>query len=449
MNLPTHTPARHNAMQRICALSVFIFIAVSAMATRIVVADFLTHTPLAGASIFDSKGRMLGTSRTDGTVTCASAPDYPIIIRYLGFKEKSVDSAAADTIFLEENVMELREVVVESKQKKRLHILAYMREYSTLSSYTDTVTMFREKMVDFMLPPDNSAHNLVWKTPRVLNSRSYYRFTNAYGLDSVSNRCGYHFSWSDWISLLPSTKIPAAVANKASATDTVRGKYSPTEIWIKNGDRLTLDVNVLADTASRKWVPNLASFFHNRDIDFEQFRLRLNYANIAPDIIDPLDLTGYSFYIESRGRGRNMFQFNRYDQPFFVSTYTEVYILDKEFITTKEAKKWDKRQFDTSQIEIFEPMEAPELQPATLALIDRVNNINPDRVRLSIAPDHRLVSRNVNKANFNIGHRALDLLKQLTGISAIRSRHKINKRWRNFQHDLNRQNNPKADNDDK
>lgn len=34
-----------------------------------------------------------------------------------------------------------------------------------------------------------------------------------------------------------------------------------------------------------------------------------------------------------------MFRFNRNDEPFFVNTFAEVYILDKEYITVKEARR--------------------------------------------------------------------------------------------------------------
>ncbi len=418
----------------LCAVDVF--------AEKFVVADSITRQPLPSASIFDRSGHFIGLSGTNGVVTCASSNDYPIAVRYLGFKERNIDAAGSDTIFLEENAMELPEVVVESKNKKLLHILAYVREYSTLSSYTDTVTMFREKMVDFMLPTDKYEVKHTWRYPRILNSRSYYRYTNANGLDSVSDRCNYHFTWSDWVGILPPTRISEGLIGKESFTDTVRGKYSPTEIWIKNGDRLTLDVNVLADTTSRKWVPNLSYFFSKEGIDFEQFRLKLNYDNVTTDMMTPLDLTSYSFNIESRGRGHGMFKFNRYDQPFFVTTYTEVYILDKEFISMKEAKKWDNRKFDSS-IEILEPMEAPELSPSTLALIERVNGIDADRVRLSITPDYRLMSRNVSKKNFQIGYRALNVLKQLTGITYIRSHRNFNKNWRDFQREQSERNHKK------
>lgn len=55
---------------------------------------------------------------------------------------------------LSENVSELPEVIVESRRHLVLHILAYVRECSSLTTYDDTVFLFREKMVDYMLPSD-------------------------------------------------------------------------------------------------------------------------------------------------------------------------------------------------------------------------------------------------------------------------------------------------------
>lgn len=400
---------------------------------RIVVADSLTRSPLPSASIFNHKGNFIGISSRNGTVTCALASDFPITIRYMGYNERSIPYEGADSVFLIENISELPEVVVEAKQKKMLHILAYVREYSSLSSYTDTISLFREKMVDFMLPTRENTRYKGWRYPRSLNTRSYYRYTNSHGLDSVSSRCNHHFSWSDWIGMIPATRIPSKMSNIENMVDTIYGKYSPAEIWIKNEDRYSLDINVLADTTSRKWVPNISYFFSKEDTDFERFRLKLNYDNVLENEITPLDLTGYSFNIESRGRGRGMFRFNRHDQPFFVTTYAEVYILDKEYISIKEAKKWDNRKFSAKELEILEPAQAPVLDPATLALIDRVNNIDTDQVRLKIKPDEQLKSRNIRKGNFGIGHRALALLKQMTGITYYKSHKNFNRRWNDFR----------------
>lgn len=119
------------------------------------------------------------------------------------------------------------------------------------------------------------------------------------------------------------------------------------------------------------------------------------------DSISKYDLDGYSFSIESKGRGREMFRFNKINEPFFVSTNAEVYILDKEYITVKEAKEWDKRNFDVDEIGIYEPLEAPPLSLSTLNLVERVNLLDKDKIRLDFMPDHRLMGNNSGRfANF-------------------------------------------------
>lgn len=396
-----------------------------------VVVDSLTRLPLSNASVFDCRGKFVGVTRSDGGVACASEADYPVTIRYMGFCEKAVERASVDTIFMLESIPELPEVV-ESKKRAMLHILAYAREYSTLATYTDTVTMFREKMVDFMLPHGDKSGFNGWRRPRVLNSRSYYRFTNADGRDSVSDKCSHHFTWSDWVGVAPQMSVPYALmgAENGVKADTVSGKYSPVEIWVRNDDKISVDVNVMADTAALRWMPGISSFFRDDNTDFEQCRLRLNYNGVSGDMVGAADLSGYSFNVESRGRGHGIFQFNRSDEPFFVATYTELYVLDKEYISVKEARKWDKLKIGTLDMEIYEPADVPELQPSVMALIDRVVNLDTDGIRTAIEPDRRLVSRNVSRRNFNLGYRALSMLKQLTGITLYRSHRNFNRSWR-------------------
>lgn len=341
--------------------------------------------------------------------------------------------ANTDSIFMRDNVARLREVVVEGKRKKMLHILAYVREYSTLSSYTDTVTMFREKMVDFMLPIGGNSKNKGWRDPRVLNSRSYYRFTNNSGLDSVSDRCNYHFSWSDWIGLFPTMKIPSCLQDADSGIHTVEGKFGATEIWTKQDDAIIVKINVMADTASLKWVPDASYFFRDENIDFEEFGLTLNYSNVGGKELSPLELTGYSFDINSRGRGHGMFKFNHRSQPFFVTTHSEGYIIDKEVIPLKEAKAWEKWKFNKDNTEMIVATDAPELQPQTLALINRVNYIDADSVRQYITPDSRIASSRKHNQNLSIGYRMLSLFKQMTGISEYRMRKNNKSKWDKFK----------------
>lgn len=401
-------------------------------AYNVVVADSVTHIPLPNASIYDKNGVAVGISNHNGVLPKLSKNSYPITVRYIGFHEQRVMRESADTIFLSEDISELPEVIVESRRERMLHVLAYVREFSTMTTYTDTVFLFREKMVDYMFPTHGKTKFKGWSTPRLLTCKSYYRFTNENGLDSVSDASPYHFSWSDWIGIDPNVKLPAKLRKTKTATDTIHGKYSPTEIWNRINDRLTIDIDVLSDTTSRKWVPNLSGFFR-KNLDFDKFKVRYNYDNIIGDTVTVLDLTGYTLDIESRGRGYEMFRFNKLGEPFFVSTTAEVYVLDQELISIKEAKKWDKRNFDTNKIGFYEPLEAPALSPSVLSLIDRVNRIDKDSIRLDLQLDRRMFGNNNGRNNYKIGRRALSLLKQATGITLYKSRKNLKNNWDRFR----------------
>lgn len=395
-----------------------------------IVADSLTHEPLANASVFGHNGVFIGTSGLNGSITCAAPSDYPITVRYMGYRERTVEASTADTVFMQESMTELPEVTVSSRRKRMLHVLAYVREYSTLSTYTDTVAMFREKMVDFMLPDDRRSRYRGWRNPRVLNAKSYYRFSNSSGLDSVSDRCNHHFTWADWVGILPPVRVPAALVDSGSATYTSRGKYSQSESWVKSSGKIAVDIDILADTANRRWAPDFHYFFKT-GVEFELFKLRLNYANASDSLISPIDLTGYSFNIESRGRARGMFLFNRPDEPFFVTTYSEVYVLDKEFIPISEAKRWERNKPAGSEIGIYESPDAPRLHPDILRLIARVDGIEHDQVRLNITPDSRLAGQPAPRRNF--GQEVLQRLKGMFGIDNIAGKKKQEKHWRDFR----------------
>lgn len=410
----------------------FSIILMESWAYDVIVVDSTTHIPLPNASIYDKDGTPVGLSNNNGEVPKITRICYPITVRYLGFNDKTVMFGGKDTIFLSEMVSELPEVIVESSRERMLHILAYVREYSTLATYTDTISLFREKMVDYMLPSDNKVKFKGWSSPRVLTCKSYYKFTNNNGLDSVSDTGQHHFSWSDWIGMPPEVSMPMRIRDSQISADTLCGKYSPTEIWYRNNDKIRVDVDVLADTVSRKWVPTLANFFR-RGMDYEKFKATFNYDNIVGDSISEFDLEGYSFSIESKGRGREMFRLNKINEPFYVSTNADIYILDREYITTKEAKKWEKREFDVDEIGIYEPMDAPPLSPSILDLVERVSFLDKDKIRLDFFPDQRLMGYNSGRRNFRIGRRALFLLKQVTGITLYKSHKNFNSNWNRFR----------------
>lgn len=327
---------------------------------------------------------------------------------------------------------DLPELTVESDRNKILHILAFVRDYSTLSTYTDTVFLFREKLVDYMLVPNSRVKFKEWRRPRTLLSRSYYRFTNSNGLDSVSDESPLHFSWTDWMEMPPLRKLPERLAYHNCGTDTVKGKYSSCLIQSKVEDRVEADIDVLAAAEGRKWCPSFSGFF-NEGLEFDRFRIKLEYENVVGADLSPADLTYYEYNIESRGRGHEMHRIPLNLGPIYVTSLGEMYILDREFLSKKEAVNWSNRLKEDDFVGFFEPADAPPLHSSVLRLIDRVGHLDKEGVRLSVPPDQRLVSLNYGKRKRNVAERAFDLLKQLTGVTLIKSRKNLKDKWSAFK----------------
>lgn len=371
----------------ICAIQ-----SVQLWANKTVIVDASTRRPLPYASIYNQNGAVIGVSNDEGLLPTIPKECYPVSVRYIGFNDALIKYAGADTVFMYESVSELPEIVVESKKNRVLHVIALVREYSTLTTYSDTVFMFREKIVDYMFPSNRKMRFKGWSTPRLLKCRSYYRFTDGSGLDSVSDMCQHHFSWSDWVGVAPKSTLPLRLKSHDIARDTLYGKYSPAIIWQKNNYDISVEINVLADTTTRKWVPNLSVFFRD-DLEFEQIKVTYNYSDVIGDVLSGLDLNGYTFSIKSRGRGHEMFRFNRLNEPFFVSTDADIIILDKEFIKARDARKWENRKFKIDADHLYESIGIPPLEEPIQNLVNRVNSIDKDSIRLKQKPDQRMVSK--------------------------------------------------------
>ena len=113
-----------------------------------------------------------------------------------------------------------------------------------------------------------------------------------------------------------------------------------------------------------------------------------------------------------------------------MSTYGEVYMLDKEYVTMKDARRWERLRTGTSDLEIYEPAEAPGLQPSIIELMARVNAIDHDGVRLDFTPDERLAGR---KVHLNLGQQVMSRVRQLLGLDEVNARRKWKRQWRQFR----------------
>ena len=78
-----------------------------------------------------------------------------------------------------------------------------------------------------------------------------------------------------------------------------------------------------------------------------------------------------------------------------------------------------------------------------LALIKRVEELNKDEAKLAVIPDQRMKSDKIGGRNFNIGRRALLMLKQATGISKYNARKNLKKQWNEFRKETMQRNEDK------
>ena len=286
-------------------------------------------------------------------------------------------------------VTDLPELLVESKRRPVLHLTGYLREYSAMTGSGDTVFLFREKIVDFMVPGKHTSGFKGWTTPRMLATRSYYRFTNSNGLDSVSAHYRGHFSWSDWVGILHRTPIPGALRALDSRADTIFGKYSPSQIWTRFDDGLQLEINVLADTTNQKWIPGFNTMMRS-DMTFDKINVQYDFSAIGSTELLADNIDRIRFLIEANGASRNRYRLGNRSTPSYMDTYAEIYITDREYLSVKDARRLEKHPPRNEDIYIQSPLDAPQLPDGILALMSRVDGIDYKALRLEAKVDNRL-----------------------------------------------------------
>lgn len=283
----------------------------------------------------------------------------------------------------EEKVVDLPELTVRSKDREVLHLLGYVRDYSTMSTTHDTVFMFREKMVDYMISTRHARNFKGWTRPRVLSAKSYYRFSNGNGRDSVSDYYPVHFTWADWISELLLPDMPdSLVAGRSSLI--IPGRIKTSQEWQRHGQRVSWRADVLADTLNLRYVPMLRRFI-NKSIDFYRIDLSCDFGSVYEDTLLAYNLESMAFRIESLGRGRDMRTVFHSAETPYLETRMELYLVDRAYISVKEARKWARHEFSGDELGFCLSDSVPELAPDVQALVAQVNGLDHGTLRVNKA----------------------------------------------------------------
>lgn len=337
--------------------------------------DAETKAPLPLASITDCSGNVVGMTDKSGVIPELQKDRYPITFNYMGYASLQILKPAEDDVKMIQQDYELPEIVVIPGSRPLLHLTGYMREITSVLSSSDSVAIFKESVVDFLVPVEKTKVK-GWNKARELASKTYVRMSNYSGLDSVSTNHEYEFMlWGNRKSLIPSgTKIPAKIKGTDLACDTIMGKYYPKIIWWKNGDITRWHGDALANEKNHVTTPWALKLF---GLTADVTEISENYVFDTPDgdFIRPTDLRQVSVTVDMLAKGKLFKKAFDSSSPVNVRTYMELYLTDREFLSEEEGKELKKEVPFIEPSDILAPANANPLHPAIMRTVERVNSL--------------------------------------------------------------------------
>ena len=352
---------RKNFLIKIAFFIVSMTIMSPATYAQTILVDEASGDPLVKASIFDRYGRFIGVSSENGEVPSdIDAGAYPIIVRYVGYVPVEISAPNSGKIGLTESEYNLPEVVVDDQSRNMLYLTGYVRTYGSGTTSNDTVTSYKEEIVDFMIPRTKKAKFKGWKKARVLASHTYENIKKK-ERDTLIYKEGEKTDFGGSFNITEVHKIPEPVRNGEKEWYVVDGKYYPKETWKVIGDNYILEEDDLADYKDHKYAPSILKIFGaSASMNQAEYKYKFDKTDreeiIPEDFLEMteiwnLDLTGRLFK-----KGFNS------DDPINLNYYTEIYVTDRQYLTQDEAKELK----NNKPVVIDSKIEAPKGIPAPL-----------------------------------------------------------------------------------
>lgn len=336
---------------------------------KTVIVDGGDGSGLPAASVFNRGGTMLGISSDDGTFPPVADGEYPLTVRYLGYDAVTVDTPS-DTIRLWPRSTELAEVEVK-KQVDGVTVLCYAREYGSAIA-GDTINVFTEYMVDYLLPLGKAKGFKSRNHPRILRRRSVGRVARADGTDSIGRDMeNIMLSWLDVTDIDKNGFTePQSLRDCKTGSDSLKERKFQT-FYRKTPVSLTRTRDYLSDKKGHTWSP----WF------FKLFGVTMDITTMWESSVYPISESGeyhsfhfstWSYAIGALGKGKWLKKAFRTDSPIRMNSLIEIYPVRYEFISAEESKDLKKEK---PQVDWEIPDNVPPLDPATLALTERCSRI--------------------------------------------------------------------------
>ena len=245
-------------MKRIILLTFWFTITTNHLQAQICIVDANDQSPISAASVFDHTGNMVGFTWDDGILSNIPESAYPISVRSMGYEPITIDSSAKKTWQMKSTSYGLDEIVIVPIRRDILRQTFYIREYFSMTTSTDTVTIFTESMADRFIPTDKKSKFKGDKQLRTLTSKNYSRI-NIGNKDSLI--VGEKSLFPSMLSLAEINDNPVEAPKSFLEESTKnkyyeeQGKHGATTINRQNGEIFSYTNDALAIIKDHTWTP--------------------------------------------------------------------------------------------------------------------------------------------------------------------------------------------------
>ena len=303
--------------------------------------DATTGQPLPKASIFDKNGVFIAVSDNEGIVPQnISKSSYPISVRYVGYIPLKLISPDLGVVSMDETSYTLPEIVVDEVSRNILYLQVYVREYETAENSKDTIAIFKEQLVDYAIPVGKAKYK-GWKKPRVLSQQEFeYKKIEKKNssIDTLMFKDGGKMRSTNF-NIAQKFKMPESILSGDSTEYVKYGKYYPEEKWTASEGYYIIENDGLASNKDHIHTMNFLGIIGgSQTMDDSHYK----FEKLSKPAVGAENLIEASQNWDLSLRGKLMNKASEQKEDTKISVYSEMYVIDRAYLTADEAKELKK-----------------------------------------------------------------------------------------------------------
>lgn len=358
----------------------FLLITLSLSLNAIVIVDNLDNSPIIAASVFNSKGMLIGFSNENGEFRDAQSSDYPLQVRCIGYNNATVEEGAEE-VRLDFCTYELPETSVLSN-RDGMRVIFYVREYLTTSLDSGKIVTYAENMADVFIPMRKKVKGFKSRFfMKELNKRSYSKAIGNNGREKY--KCNVedplHNFFFDMFEIdISVVKETNRLALKETGMDTVRAK-DYLIVQRKTPSTFNCGYDELAYKKNHMYSPNLLKFLGMTTDFYEMFSTETFYRN-GSHSYRVHDLFQVTASLSATCRGKWIKKAYKTNNAVKIKVRFELYPVEIQYITSEESKELQQNEKNVNPMPFRIPENVPALDDATRLLIEKAEkskNVKP------------------------------------------------------------------------